>query len=62
MTRRQRGDAAEAQRLLKRVGWTLDGVAADRPPVGTLTLLEWHERLELRLLREEAISLLAPKL
>jgi WD40 repeat protein len=61
MTHHQLGQAKEAERWLEKAAGSLDRASVDQPPPGAATLLLLYERLELRLLREEATLLLQPK-
>jgi WD40 repeat protein len=61
MTHHQLSEPKEARRWLDQAAQAHHHTAVDRPPPGTAKVLVWHERLGLRLLREQATSLLHPK-
>ena len=60
MTHHQLGQPAEARRWLDHATHALDHTAVEQPLPGATTgaLLTWEQRLELRLLRQEATALL----
>jgi WD40 repeat protein len=55
---RKLGEADEARRWLDRAARTHDHVAVDQPPPGAGTLTPWSQRVELRLLKQEASRLI----